>query len=514
MCDDLRKRDNNSKPAREVKAAVSVSTDGVASPDFRERLLYPNYRNYIYPVSELGVQRFLLFNPEIHYWISLNGSGAEIVRAFDEPCSLSELQNRLREQYELTEAEFEQTVVPFVNMLLSDRFLTTGAVADHDSWRLQRPSLLTPEDYPFDDIIISLSDNCNLACPYCFNQNQRRERLQRNDVRRLERSDVTRVVAEFKEMGGQGVIITGGEPTLNPEFLDICEDAAAIGLAVKVITNGTQLRQLDAGRLAEAVQTIAVSLDSADDSVNAILCGVNKYRVHDHILGPLAEIGRRRRRDGNQVRITIKPTITRLNLNSLPELARHIGRTLDGCNVHFDITGYHAIGSPETDAELSVSREQLEESLAAFAKVVGYTDTEAGAFGLSLAGKLGGIQRPRVLSCIPSLFVTNTGDVYPCQKLENSEFFLGSVFESSLRDAFSRPCFVALRNVMSRDDIETCRDCEFRYVCVEHCHGCAHKSAGRTTAFTQPSELACRSRMVRWLWLETQRQIRQSGAAS
>jgi radical SAM protein with 4Fe4S-binding SPASM domain len=148
-----------------------------------------------------------------------------------------------------------------------------------------------------------------------------------------------------------------------------------------------------------------------------------------------------------------------------------------------------------------------------FSRSAGNTNTEAGIFGLSLAGKFDGIQRPRVLSCAPSLFVTNSGNLYPCQMLENSEFSLGNIFESGLREAFARPRFVELRKGMTRDDIEICRDCEFRYVCVEHCHGCAHKATGRTTAFVQPSDPACRSRMIRRLWLETQRPTHRSTAS-
>lgn len=33
------------------------------------------------------------------------------------------------------------------------------------------------EKYPFNDIYISLSDNCNLKCIYCFNKEDRKIRL-------------------------------------------------------------------------------------------------------------------------------------------------------------------------------------------------------------------------------------------------------------------------------------------------------------------------------------------------
>jgi radical SAM protein with 4Fe4S-binding SPASM domain len=470
--------------------------------------LYPNYRNYLYPVP--GSPRFLLFNPAIHYWLSLNSSAAEIMRAMEGPTSLTDLQLHLRHQQGVTDEEFEQSVVPFVRNLLSDGFLASQAAQENGSWQLRRPSLESPEEYPWEDIIVSLGDRCNLACPYCFNQKERQDRLLTKNLRRIGRADIARILAEFRDLGGKGVIFTGGEPTLNPMFLEICEDAVALGITVKVITNGTQLKRLDAARVAEAVDVLAVSLDSADDSVNAILWGNNKYRIHDHLLAPLAQIGRiRRQRDGEKIGITIKPTITRHNLHGLPDLARHVAEALVDCNVRFDITSYHEIDSCGTNTQLAISREEFEAALATFARSAGRNDTEAGIFAMSLAGKLEGIERPRVLSCAPSLFVTNDGGIYPCQMLENSEFLLGNAFDVGLREAFTRPRFIELRDRMTRDDIEICRECEFRYVCVEHCHGCAHKETGRTTAFLQPSELVCRTRMVKRLWLQTQRSALQ-----
>jgi radical SAM protein with 4Fe4S-binding SPASM domain len=218
---------------------------------------------------------------------------------------------------------------------------------------------------------------------------------------------------------------------------------------------------------------------------------------------------------GDQIRILIKPTVTRLNLPYFADLLVGAAERLAGCDVSIDISAYQKIGKDKTDLELSVTPEEFERELAAAATALmnrGFGAVPpaniaiaAESFALSCGGKLGDMDRPRILSCAPSFFVTNTGDVYPCQAFEVPEYRLGNVLENtSLRHMFDHGRFSELRRHMTRDDIEVCRDCEFRFVCTEHCHGCSFKSACKTNAFLGEDERACRSRTIKRLWLDTQ----------
>ena len=487
--------------------------------------IFPNFTNYLHAVPQPSgsPEQFLLFNPSIHFWIALNATGARIVRAMDGGISLDGLRDRLAREDGVDDAAFEAAVRPFVDRLVALHFFGVQRTAPQRSWVPEDFSLDRVEDYPFNEIIVSLGDRCNLECGYCFNQDTRGARLKLGSaVKRLGREDIRRILVEFWEMGGRAVLLTGGEPTLNPQFLDICEDARGLGFEVKVITNGTRLATLDPARLAESVSALAVSLDSLDDAVNARLWGVAKYQARRDILAPLARIGRLSNSRGERVRIVIKPTVTRRNLGGLQGLMSEVGEFLDGCDFGFDVSAYEDIGHAETDTDLLLGDNDLESELERTARSIiarkscfvpdRSSEIEAEAFGLSCGGKLDGLDKPTILSCAPSLFVTNIGDVYPCQALELPEFRLGNVFADSLRSSFARDGgFATLRRAMTRDDAEICRDCEFRFVCTEHCHGCSYKKGCRTTAFLKPDDMACRKKIIRRLWLETQRRV--EGAA-
>jgi len=491
--------------------ASSVGPTSAPAPvSYRDptTMIYPNHRNHVYEIAG-EASGFLLFNPAIHYWMAIDAAGARIVRALDEPTTLADVRRALS----ASDAEMERRILPFINTLLEERFVQLSLPADGEHWLPADRSLETPDDYLFEDLIVSLADRCNLACSYCFNAKQRQDRLDQPGTARLTREAIANTAREFKEMGGTAILITGGEPTLNPDFLDICEDAKALGLAVRVITNGTRLDRLDVHRLVEAVETLSVSLDSVDDTLNAQLWQVSKYRSAD-ILASLATIGRTRRQDGSLIDIVIKPTLTRHNLAALPQLFQVTETALAGCTVGFDISGFQSIDDAAINDDLRISRADLEAGLRAawLALVPKGNDDQAQRrralaaedFGLSLGGKMPSLERPKALSCTPSLFVTNTGDVFPCQALERDEFRLGNVATKSLRAAFAHPRFSDLRRTMFRDDIDVCGTCALRYACVEHCHGTALDKTGRTNGFMNDADLACQTRTVRRMWISTQ----------
>ena len=83
------------------------------------------------------------------------------------------------------------------------------------------------------------------------------------------------LVDDFVRRGYYGVILTGGEPTLHPELPEIAGYAAAQGLHVRMITNGSRLAERGFARaLGQAgVKLVHVSVYSVRPEVEAQLRG-------------------------------------------------------------------------------------------------------------------------------------------------------------------------------------------------------------------------------------------------
>ena len=109
---------------------------------------------------------------------------------------------------------------------------------------------------------ISLTDRCNLRCVYCMPEDMqfrpRKELLQDDELLHL--------VRLFTELGFHKFRLTGGEPTVRANIVELVRGIArAPGVrSLSMTTNGLLLKQL-ARPLAEAgLQRVNVSIDSLD----------------------------------------------------------------------------------------------------------------------------------------------------------------------------------------------------------------------------------------------------------
>lgn len=111
-------------------------------------------------------------------------------------------------------------------------------------------------------VSIALSNRCDLACSHCYAPKSRDEL--RYDV-------VTRWLAELDASGALGVGFGGGEPTLHPDFLNLCQHAAReTHLSVTFSTHGHRIDESLADGLRGSVHFIRVSMDGVGGTYEAI----------------------------------------------------------------------------------------------------------------------------------------------------------------------------------------------------------------------------------------------------
>lgn len=109
---------------------------------------------------------------------------------------------------------------------------------------LQKLSMV---DYPGKIAATVFTGGCNLRCPFCHNA-LLVTRL--NESPRLEEAEITKFLKSRKGLL-DGVVLTGGEPLLQPGAADFLARVKDMGFAVKLDTNGcfpdTLSRILEAG---------------------------------------------------------------------------------------------------------------------------------------------------------------------------------------------------------------------------------------------------------------------------
>ncbi len=129
---------------------------------------------------------------------------------------------------------------------------------------------------------ISIVDKCDLRCTYCMPEDQhflRREEL-------MTREEIARMAQLFVERYGITKIrLTGGEPLVRPDAVDIVRDMGRLGVSLGLTTNAMVLdKHLD--RLVDAgLKNINISLDTFDaERFRKISRRDGFDRVHANIL--------------------------------------------------------------------------------------------------------------------------------------------------------------------------------------------------------------------------------------
>ncbi len=108
---------------------------------------------------------------------------------------------------------------------------------------------------------ISIVDKCDLRCTYCMPEDQ--QFLRREEL--MTRAEIGTIARLFVERYGVTKIrLTGGEPLVRPDAVDIVRDIAQLGVGLGLTTNALTLhKHLDA--LIEAgLKSINISLDTFD----------------------------------------------------------------------------------------------------------------------------------------------------------------------------------------------------------------------------------------------------------
>ncbi len=126
-------------------------------------------------------------------------------------------------------------------------------------------------------IVFHLTDRCQLDCTHCLRDPESRP----ND---LEIEILESTLDQARELfGANHAGLTGGEPTLHPEFYRVVDAIADRGLSWHMVSNGWQFERV-AQRLAERPERLKkltnmnFSLEGAAEATNDAIRGPGSYQ--------------------------------------------------------------------------------------------------------------------------------------------------------------------------------------------------------------------------------------------
>ena len=127
-----------------------------------------------------------------------------------------------------------------------------------------------------DTMRISVTDRCNLKCLYCMPKDKL-ELRNKEDI--LSIDEIVRIIKIFTNLGIKKVRITGGEPLLRNDIIELIQVLTKIKEIedISITTNGTRLYNLCVPLKNSGIKRINISLDSLNEKKFNYITGTKKY---------------------------------------------------------------------------------------------------------------------------------------------------------------------------------------------------------------------------------------------
>jgi Fe-coproporphyrin III synthase len=194
--------------------------------------------------------------------------------------------------------------------------LSAQAFADHSP--LQRLPLVT----------LYATDRCNSRCVTCDYWRQGKLDMSLELVERL--------LPSLKQLKTEVVLLSGGEPLLNPQWPAITQLLRTDGIKVWLLTSGLSLAK-HAHRAAALFDNITVSMDGTDRDTYAVIRGLDAFHQVCEGIRAAVALG---------LRPSLRVTLQRDNYRQLPAFV-DLARALGARSVSFlavDVANPHAFG--------------------------------------------------------------------------------------------------------------------------------------------------------------------------
>lgn len=173
-----------------------------------------------------------------------------------------------------------------------------------------------------------LTERCNSRCVSCD--------YWRHGWRDMSLAKVERWLPSLAALGTRVVLISGGEPLLNPEWVQIAQALRRRGLRLWLLSSGLSLAK-HAGQVAELFDQVTVSMDGTCAATYQAIRGLDAFDTVCEGVSAAARLG---------VPVSLRVTVQRANYRELPLFAP-LARACGASQVSFlaaDVSNPHAFG--------------------------------------------------------------------------------------------------------------------------------------------------------------------------
>jgi len=320
-------------------------------------------------------------------------------------------------------------------------------------------------------IWLEVTTSCNLKCIHCYTNSNRIKALKETMVEK----DWKQVMEESYAIGCRRLQFIGGEPFCigNNKLLRLIQQAKDIGYNfIEVYTNCTMMDKKTLEFFCKNKIAVATSLYSFD------------AEMHDSITQQPGSFNKTIRaiREIIRYRLSLRVGIIEMkkNAHNIKETVKFLHR-MGVQKIKIDIVRPSGRGCNQDLLDFNLINKQKR-------KTPFFSKCNFVAFQRAHYGH----------NCFSDkICITANGNILPC--IMERDIILGNILKTSLSKIIYSEKSKKIRNA-TKDDIEVCKDCEYRYCCFD-CRVKARNLSGIENFYAKPSN--CLYNPYRGEWTET-----------
>lgn len=347
-------------------------------------------------------------------------------------------------------------------------------------------------------IVWNFTNACNLKCKHCY------QNASKPLPTELTLQEKLNILSQLDEAGVPLIALSGGEPTIHPDFLKIVEEGSRRGIYMAVATNGLTFSSMDftVKALRAGLKYVEVSLDSVNPE------------IHDEIRGVKGAWEKTVNGVKNLVKMNasvgLAMTITKLNYREAEDMVK-LGEELGVKRVIF--FNFIPTGRGRDIVKLDLTPVEREEFLRKVYELARKSSIQVASTAPQLARV--SWQMSSGVDCLPTHFtppqsqslralaefiggcgagriyaaIQPDGKVTPCVFLP---IIVGDLRKSTFREIWSSD--PVLRKLRNKELLKPpCGGCQYKYVCG----GCRARAYGYFNDFLAPDPGCLRGEIVK-----------------
>jgi radical SAM protein with 4Fe4S-binding SPASM domain len=372
--------------------------------------------------------KVLFLSPSVPDWIVVNQNGAAILQLCNGKRTVEDISDALS----IFGRKDSKKIIKFFEDITSN----TTFFSPTD---IKSPK---HEPYKLHIVQISLVDECNLKCIYCYATDRSKSTI------RLAREDHFKLIEDINDISGKvEIVLTGGEPLLSPYMFELAEYAKKFDNEVQLLTNGTLITEKKAKEIADIFDLVKISIDGSTPAIHEFHRGKGSFAKSMRAVDLLIQ---------NDAPLQIAMTVTKKNIHDIDAMTKRFGSRLT-------FAPLFTAGRAKTKKELHITGKEYYEALSSVdcVKPLSY-----------LCSSLAASKRKPIMKCAfgdAEISISDTGDVYPCQLLHFPQFYAGNIRKQSLRSIYESSGVLKSCREMTVLEVTGCKTCDIRFICGGGC---------------------------------------------